>query len=52
VHALAAAIVRVLRDRELSERLAARGPIVAKRFDVRDCTARVDDVYDALRAGR
>ena len=47
--ALAAALVRVLRDPTLADRLAARGPAVAGRFDVRDCTARIDDLYDALR---
>jgi glycosyltransferase involved in cell wall biosynthesis len=50
VSGLAGALVRVLRDGALAERLGARGPAVAARFDVRDCSARVDEVYDALRA--
>ena len=49
---LAAALIRVLTDHALAERLAARGPVVAARFDVRDCSARVDEVYDAVRARR
>jgi len=50
VEGLAAVLVRVLRDRALAERLAARGPEVAARFDVRDCSARVDALYDAVSA--
>jgi glycosyltransferase involved in cell wall biosynthesis len=46
--ALADALVAVLRDRTLAARLGAAGPAVAARFDVRSCTARVDDLYDRL----
>ncbi|MDQ1696681.1 MAG: hypothetical protein QOJ03_2034 [Frankiaceae bacterium] len=47
--ALADALVRVLTDRPLAQRLAQAGPAVAARFDVRDCVRRVDEVYEALR---
>ncbi len=46
--ALAGALVRVLRDRALAERLAAGGPGVAARFDVREMAGRVDDLYDEV----
>ena len=46
--ALADAIIRVLLDDALAQRLGAAGPSWAKRFDVRACTARVDDLYEAL----
>ena len=46
--ALAAAIVRVLTDAELAQRLAAHGPVVASRFDVRAAAGRVDDLYDEV----
>jgi glycosyltransferase involved in cell wall biosynthesis len=48
--ALADALVRVLRDRPLAERLGAAGPPWASQFDVRACTARVDDLYEAVLA--
>ena len=48
VPALAEALVRVLTDDGLAERLGAAGPVWVKRFDVRVCTARVDDLYDEL----
>ena len=48
--ALAAALVRVLTDRSLAERLGAAGPAWASQFDVRVCTARVDDLYEAVLA--
>jgi colanic acid/amylovoran biosynthesis glycosyltransferase len=50
--ALAAALVQVLSDAELAGRLAAAGPAVARRFDVRDCTRRLDAVYEELAAAR
>ncbi|MEY2399664.1 MAG: hypothetical protein QOJ00_2838 [Actinomycetota bacterium] len=46
--ALAAALVRVLTDTGLRQRLAARGPSVAARFEVRAMAARVDDLYDEV----
>jgi colanic acid/amylovoran biosynthesis glycosyltransferase len=46
--ALAGALVEVLRDRALASRLGSAGPDVAARFDVRSCTARVDDLYERL----
>ena len=46
--ALAEALVRVLTDRPLADRLAARGPQVAAAHDVRRTAARLDDLYDAL----
>jgi glycosyltransferase involved in cell wall biosynthesis len=46
--ALAEALISVLCDRGLSERLAAAGPSVAKRFDAAECAARVDDLYETL----
>lgn len=49
VGALSDALVAVLRDRALAARLGAAGPAVAARFDVRACTARVDDLYERLR---
>jgi glycosyltransferase involved in cell wall biosynthesis len=48
--ALADALVTVLRDRSVAERMAAAGPAVAARFDRAACTARVDDLYDDLLA--
>ena len=47
---LADALVAVLADRALAERMAAAGPAFASRFDQAGCTARVDDLYDALLA--
>ena len=49
---LAAALVRVLREPGLAERLAAEGPAVAARFDVAAGAARVDRLYEALLAER
>lgn len=48
--ALADAIVRVLTDDALAERMASAGPAVARRFDVAACTAAVDDLYEELLA--
>jgi glycosyltransferase involved in cell wall biosynthesis len=48
--ALAAAIIRVLRDRSLAERLATGGVEQAKRWDVNTCAAQMDDLYDELLA--
>lgn len=45
---LADVLIRVLRDDELARRLAERGPSVAAQFDVRACSARVDELYDEL----
>lgn len=50
--ALADDLIRVLRDHELAHRLADRGPAVATRFDVGACSARIDELYDALSARR
>lgn len=49
--ALAEALVRVLVDDGLAARLGQAGVSWAARFDVRDCAARVDDVYDRVLAG-
>ena len=47
--ALADAIVALLQDRPLAERLAAAGPAFAGRFDSASCARRVDDeVYRPL----
>jgi glycosyltransferase involved in cell wall biosynthesis len=46
--ALAEALVRVLADEDLAQRLAAAGPAWAARFEVSSCTAKVDAVYDRL----
>lgn len=47
--ALAAAIVRLLHDRELRERLGAAGRArVRERFDVRSMGARLDELYASL----
>ena len=48
--ALADALVAVLEDHALAERLGAAGPGFAAAFDQRACTARVDDLYDTLIA--
>lgn len=47
--ALAAALVSVLANDEIAQRIGAAGPEVAGRFDVADCSARVDDLYEAVR---
>jgi phosphatidylinositol alpha-1,6-mannosyltransferase len=48
--ALAAALVSVLTSDDLAQRLGAAGPPVARRFDVADCVARVDALYESLRS--
>jgi glycosyltransferase involved in cell wall biosynthesis len=48
--ALAAALTKVLSDRDLATRLGEAGPGWAAQFDVRACTARVDDLYEAVLA--
>ena len=45
---LADALVAVLGEPALAARLAAAAPEFAARFDQAACTARVDDLYDAL----
>lgn len=50
--ALTEALVSVLLDRGLAEGLAAAGPAWARRFDVSDCAARVDALYETLLEGR
>ena len=49
--ALADAVVGVLSDRQKAKQLAEAGPRWVARFDVRACTARVDDVYDLVLRG-
>lgn len=50
--ALAEALVRVLTDRALAERMAAAGPPHAARYEVAACVRRVDDeVYAPLLRG-
>ena len=46
--ALAQALITVLGDRHLAARLGAAGPARVSSLDVRACSARVDDLYDAL----
>ena len=46
--ALAAALVRVLSDAALAREMTERGPDLARRYDVRACTERVDALYDTL----
>ena len=46
--ALAEAMISVLGDPALAEKVAAAGPAFAGRFEVGACTARVDDLYDSL----
>ncbi|MDP1793572.1 MAG: glycosyltransferase, partial [Acidimicrobiales bacterium] len=46
--ALADALARVLRDRELATRLGSGGPLVAGEFDIAAMAARVDDLYDEV----
>lgn len=50
--ALAAELVRLLRDRDLAQRLGATARVEVAQWDVRRCTARVDDLYDELLARR
>ncbi|HVY08667.1 MAG TPA: glycosyltransferase [Mycobacteriales bacterium] len=47
---LGAAIVRVLGDRALADRLAKGGVDNAAKWDVKRCAAAVDDLYDELMA--
>lgn len=47
--ALAAALLRVLTDRALAERMAAAGPAFAASLDADRCAARVDQLYRELR---
>jgi colanic acid/amylovoran biosynthesis glycosyltransferase len=49
--ALAAAVVRLLEDRELAVRLGAAGPGAVVDLDVRVTSARVEALYDELLAG-
>jgi len=50
--ALAEALVTVLSDRALAERLGSAGPAWVQQFDARRCAARVDDLYRSLLAAR
>lgn len=49
--ALADALVTVLSDRALAERLAANGPGAVAHLDVRRTAARMDDLYEGLLSG-
>lgn len=49
--ALAAAVVRVVSDRELAVRLGQAGPAAVAHLDVRATSARVDALYDEVLAG-
>jgi len=42
------ALITLLRDRDLASRLGHAGVAWAQSFDVRRCTAEVDDLYDRL----
>jgi colanic acid/amylovoran biosynthesis glycosyltransferase len=46
--AFADAVVRLLGDRDLAQSLGATAPAYVAQWDVRRCTARVDDLYDEL----
>jgi glycosyltransferase involved in cell wall biosynthesis len=46
--ALAAAVVRILKDRREAERLATNAVSHVAQWDVERCAARVDDCYDEL----
>jgi colanic acid/amylovoran biosynthesis glycosyltransferase len=48
--ALAEALIAILADDGLARRLGSAGPAVARRFDVADCAARVDELYSSLRS--
>jgi glycosyltransferase involved in cell wall biosynthesis len=48
--ALAQGLTDVLLDDARATRMAAAGPEWVKRFDVRSCTAAVDDLYDRVAA--
>lgn len=47
---LADALIRVLADDALAQRLASGGPAVAREFDIAAMAARVDDLYDEVLA--
>jgi glycosyltransferase involved in cell wall biosynthesis len=46
--AFADAVVRVLRDPDLATSLGSEGVAHVRQWDVRQCIARVDDIYDEL----
>jgi glycosyltransferase involved in cell wall biosynthesis len=46
--AFAEAVIRLLRDRDRAASLGANAVDHVKQWDVRACTARVDDLYDSL----
>jgi len=50
--ALAEALVSVLRDRPLAERLGRAGPEWVQQFDARRCARRLDELYGSLLASR
>jgi glycosyltransferase involved in cell wall biosynthesis len=50
--AIAGALIRILSDAALAERLGAAGVAHAAKWDVRDCAARVDDLYEELLTRR
>ena len=49
--ALAEALVTVLSDRALAERMGANGPGAVAHLDIRRTAARMDDLYEELRSG-
>jgi glycosyltransferase involved in cell wall biosynthesis len=51
VPALAQALGRVVEDRELRLRLAAAAAQAAKRYDIRECVRRIEELYDELLVG-
>jgi glycosyltransferase involved in cell wall biosynthesis len=48
----AEAVIRLLRDRDLARRLGADAVDHVRQWDVRTCTALVDDLYDELLLAR
>lgn len=50
--ALSTALIRVLTDRALAERMGAAGPTHAARWPISQCANRMDDLYDELAAQR
>jgi glycosyltransferase involved in cell wall biosynthesis len=48
----AAAVIRLLHDHDLAQSLAAAAPDHIRQWDVRTCTAQVDDLYDELLDSR
>jgi glycosyltransferase involved in cell wall biosynthesis len=48
---LADALVRVLADDALARSMAAAGPTWARQFDVADCVARVEQLYETVLVG-